>query len=281
MLRPTSARAALTALALATLPLQATKTISDISGEAMDMPAGTDATADAIQALDTDGSGKVEKAEVEAFARSQGLSADEVSAEFKTLDTNGDGELEANEIHRTLYDDQDPAPQQRALRPAPTQAAERAPAAATLPAAAVVPARSSGGAGAMLEAQSLEQEAQRHAGKALAEVFARTAAKALESRSQDAEKASKLEEAARSLRGQTAEIRRTATAQTVKAAKEAAAAVLREAAGQVKQLEDQAAQAERQAVQKRREAKEAMERALAAQATISASMQQLRQQELA
>ena len=46
----------------------------------------------ALRALDTDGSGKVEKNEVEAFARQQGLSAEQVGREFGDLDINGDGE---------------------------------------------------------------------------------------------------------------------------------------------------------------------------------------------
>jgi len=64
----------------------------------------TNAALETIKALDTDGSGKVEKAEVEAFARSQGLSAEEVQEEFKGLDKNGDGDLELEELANTLSD---------------------------------------------------------------------------------------------------------------------------------------------------------------------------------
>merc|ERR1719281_2046391 len=56
----------------------------------------------AIKALDTDGSGKAEKNEVEAFARLQGVSAEQISQEFEELDTNRDGALEADEIGNGL-----------------------------------------------------------------------------------------------------------------------------------------------------------------------------------
>jgi len=70
---------------------------------AADVPS-TNAALETIKALDTDGSGKVEKAEVEAFARSQGLSTEEVQAEFKGLDKNGDGDLEPEELANMLTD---------------------------------------------------------------------------------------------------------------------------------------------------------------------------------
>jgi len=257
-------RAALAALALL-LPearAQASTLYTDLS-----MPAtiggaasGTDATAEAIRALDTDRSGKVEKAEVEAFARSQGLSAEEARAEFRSLDTDGSGELEASEIRNTLYD--------KGSAPAPKVPLK----------AAAAPAVAAHGTSQL---QAVELEAELHAGKALAEVFARTAAKALQSRSEDAVKATKLEEAAKALRGQTAELRRTAAAQTAKAAREAAQAVFQQAEGQVKALEKEAAELERQAADHRAQAKEAMAKVLAAQAEMTSSVQQLRGQETA
>mmetsp|Transcript_51763 Transcript_51763/g.138550 ORF Transcript_51763/g.138550 Transcript_51763/m.138550 type:complete len:249 (-) Transcript_51763:66-812(-) len=247
---PSARSVALAVLALAAGPQSEAAATTIFENVVRSMPAGSDATAEAIQALDTDGSGKVEREEIAAFARSQGLSADDVREEFKSLDTNGDGELEASEISRTLADEKKPEP--KAAAPAPVLEQNRASKA--------------------LKLDAVELDAQHHAGKALAEVFARTAAKALESRNQDSLKATALEEAAKNLRGRTAEIRRTAAAQTAQAAKDAAAAVLREAAGQVKQLEEQATQAEKKAVQKRAEAKAAMERALAAQAAMAASV---------
>merc|ERR1719359_2034061 len=55
-----------------------------------------------IKALDADGSGVVEKAEVDAFAKSQGLSAAETAEEFKDLDKNHDGQLDSSEISSTV-----------------------------------------------------------------------------------------------------------------------------------------------------------------------------------
>lgn len=75
-----------------------------------DVPS-TSAALETIKALDTDGSGKVERAEVEAFARSQGLSAEEVQEEFKGLDKNGDGDLEPEELTSTLTGAEDAASQ--------------------------------------------------------------------------------------------------------------------------------------------------------------------------
>merc|ERR1719382_1102303 len=60
------------------------------------------ATDEALRALDTDGSGKVERSEIEAFAQAQGLTLADVQNEFKDLDTNGDGDLSVSEIGDTL-----------------------------------------------------------------------------------------------------------------------------------------------------------------------------------
>merc|ERR1740121_3327608 len=67
------------------------------------------ATEEALRALDTDGSGKVEKREIEAFAQAQGLALADVQNEFKDLDTDGDGELSTAEISNTLSQPEDVA----------------------------------------------------------------------------------------------------------------------------------------------------------------------------
>lgn len=280
------------------------------------------ATGEAILALDTDHSGKVERAEVEAFAKAQGLSAADVRAEFAELDTDGNGELEESEISQTLSErPASPAaatPSLQAAAPAAPAAVATAPSSvfappqqllspATLPvltaaaptteppkqvapsvtpavAPAVVPVMASAVAptelvktessSSVVEMQAVAAEAQENAGKALAEVFARTAAKALESRSLDVAKAEKLEEAARALRGQTSQLRETANQLTVSAATAAAEAVLKESAQQVQSMESQALAAEQQAAQKRMEAQEAMSKALKAQQDLKASLSQ-------
>jgi len=220
-----------------------------LSAYAAASPGG--ATAEAILALDTDHSGKVERSEVESFAKAQGLSTEDVRSEFAALDTNGNGELEEDEIRSTLE------------HPAPAAPAAAQPAAAPAAQAAAVPAEPV--PGLLMELKNVQAEAELHAGKALAEVFARTATKALEARSQDASKAEKLEKAAQALRGQTAQLRQTAAQQTFDAAAAAAESVLRESAEKVKQLESEAATAEKQAAQKRADAKEALSKAMQAQ----------------
>lgn len=81
-----------------------------VARTAADVPS-TNAALETIKALDTDGSGKVERAEIEAFARSQGLSAEEVQEEFKGLDKNGDGDLEPEELASTLTGGEDTSSQ--------------------------------------------------------------------------------------------------------------------------------------------------------------------------
>jgi len=221
-----------------------------------------DATAEAIQALDTDKSGRVEKAEVESFAHAQGLSVEEVQAEFGTLDVNHDGELDANEISRTLYDKDVNHGAVSALN-------------AAVPPLPVPPLPD------RTDKQAVEEVAKQHAGRTLAEVFSREAAKSLTRQDEDVQKATSLEEAARALRGKAAEIRRTAALQTAKAAADAATDVFQKTEGQVHQLQKETADAAEQALKQRALAKQAMEGAVAAQATMAASVHQLQRQETA
>jgi len=57
---------------------------------------------EALGAIDTDGNGKASLAEIEAFGRTSGLSAQEIRADFKDLDSNGDGELDTQEMSGLL-----------------------------------------------------------------------------------------------------------------------------------------------------------------------------------
>jgi len=230
-----------------------------------------DATAEAIQALDTDKSGRVEKAEVESFAHAQGLSVEEVQAEFGTLDANHDGELDATEISRTLYDKDVNRGAVGALNGAANVLPDHTGKAALNTAVPPVPDRT--------DKQAVKEVAKQRAGRTLAEVFSREAAKSLTQQDADVQKAASLEETARALRGQAAEIRRTATAQTAKAAADAATDVFQKAEGQVHQLEKETAEAAEQALKQRALAKQAMEGAVAAQAAMAASVHQLQGQE--
>lgn len=63
------------------------------------------AAEETIRALDTDGSGIIERGEISAFAKSQGLTDADVKDEFDSLDTNGDGMLEPEELAETLAEE--------------------------------------------------------------------------------------------------------------------------------------------------------------------------------
>lgn len=266
----------------------------------------------ALLVLDTDKSGRVEKAEVEAFAKSQGLSDEDVREEFKDIDLNGNGELDADEIRNTLsqtHSSEDVASASVAtdappLAIAPAPLVVRDPALTTAVVAASTPvvapraveltkAVEQPKVAEQSQPQAVEQpqpkvsvihlhidelnlEAEQHAGKALAEVFSRTAAKALEARKLDSQKAEQLEEQAKAIRGQSSEIKRKAAAETIKAATDAASEVLLKTHEQVKALEEEAAQAEKEAAERRIKAKEAMQKALTAQADMAASVQELK-----
>eukprot|EP00930_Biecheleria_cincta_P022577 TRINITY_DN1647_c0_g1_i2.p1 TRINITY_DN1647_c0_g1~~TRINITY_DN1647_c0_g1_i2.p1 ORF type:complete len:314 (-),score=87.21 TRINITY_DN1647_c0_g1_i2:59-1000(-) len=64
--------------------------------------ARTNPVEEALLALDTDHSGKVERAEIEAFAQSRGLTLRQIKDEFASIDTNGNGELDASEIQAAI-----------------------------------------------------------------------------------------------------------------------------------------------------------------------------------
>jgi len=64
--------------------------------------ARTNPVEEALLALDTDHSGKVEKAEIEAFAQSKGLTLGQIKDEFASIDKNRNGELEASEIQAAI-----------------------------------------------------------------------------------------------------------------------------------------------------------------------------------
>lgn len=85
-----------------------TSATRDISGSALSISAdaqGIDTkAADTVRALDTNGNGKVDTAEITTFAKSQGLSSQEVLADFQELDLNKDGELDSTEIGGLLGD---------------------------------------------------------------------------------------------------------------------------------------------------------------------------------
>jgi len=123
--------------------------------------------------------------------------------------------------------------------------------------------------------EALEVEVSRHTGKAMAESFMRSAAKALETRDADNAQAAQLETKAQQLRSKSAEMRKQAAMLTTHAAKTAAHEVLRTTADKVHSLEREAVQDEHEAGVRREQANAALTRALQAQATMSATVHDL------
>eukprot|EP00401_Gymnodinium_catenatum_P017464 CAMPEP_0117587780 /NCGR_PEP_ID=MMETSP0784-20121206/69490_1 /TAXON_ID=39447 /ORGANISM="" /LENGTH=280 /DNA_ID=CAMNT_0005389075 /DNA_START=41 /DNA_END=886 /DNA_ORIENTATION=- len=236
----------------------------------------------AIRTLDTDHSGKIEKAEVEAFALQQGLTAEQVNLEFKDLDTNGDGELDSSEIGTAVDNRPDspdaeqavatlgaPAPLARATvaparaapkAAAPTELAPPAPTAALAVAeTATAPAPQVDLAKGLLQEGTTIQRAKQEANRALAEAFARSASSAFTKEQEDERRAAELQESARHLRGRAAEIASSARQLVAKAAADAATAVFVSAASQVQQLEQQASKFDREAGDRRVKVRQAMD----------------------
>lgn len=247
------------------------------------------AAAAALRALDTDGSGKVEKNEVEAFARQQGLSAEQVGKEFGELDVNGDGELEAEEIlgiakaqpHQQALSENQAQPQALSQKK-PQQQVQFAEKAAPAPAA--IAASTSGLSSSSYPASKAEDllqtatfgEFQKEAGRALTEVFASSANAAFEQQKkvheQIAQNATALEDHARSLRGQATLLASTAAKEATNAASKAAEKVLAGATMKVRELEHKATNMESNAAAKREQAHQAMVQVATAQDVMSAAM---------
>lgn len=266
-----------------------------------DLPTAS-AALETIKALDTDGSGKVERAEVEAFARSQGLSADEVREEFKGLDKNGDGELEPEELTSTLADAQnsvsskeeqgahdtkrdvkvDGGKSDAALKESkgeldvkrdtdvkPHDLKEVDPylMSSSEPAALT---------NSSVEASDMERDARLQARRTLAQVFAHRAEEVLAQRSKDEEGAAALEKLAEALRANASELVQKAPGAAERAAVDAADAAAKRTLGQAKKLEESASKAEAEAGEKREQALVAMNSALKAQNEMTSFVRRLR-----
>jgi len=177
----------------------------------------------ALLALDTDHSGKVERREMEAFAVSQGLTLAQVTEEFKSIDTNGDGELEAKEISQMMVEEA------KSVTP-------------TAPKLQAAPQKES----LVTAEEDLDVSAEQAAGRAVAQVFEKKAAESLLAMRQDSAEAEKLEEVARSLRGQAEEVRNVIAEQSVAAARSAAGVLLAKSKEQVKAMAAEQAAAEQE-----------------------------------
>eukprot|EP00439_Symbiodinium_sp_Y106_P046141 s2274_g5.t2 len=257
-------------------------------------------TEEALQELDVDKSGKVEQTELESFARSKGMSPEQIHQEFLSLDLNGDGVLEADEIRRTLDASAaaDAAPsvadssavsaslgQAVALPALPAEASLVPPKAGSSlvpppPKASVqVPEQSPDIQAAAPTAdvqEDLAVRAQRGAERAVAEMFEKKAAEALAAMHEDTSNAEKLEKTARTLRGQARQLEMQVTSKVAEAAKVATDSVVSKALRQVKMMSQEVASAEEEARRSQNLADQAMEQAVTAQSKISAEVQRIK-----
>lgn len=254
----------------------------------------------ALLALDTDHSGKVERAEIEAFAQSKGLSLEQIKGEFASIDKNGNGELEASEIQAAIAgSDSSPSAQQtvqqtvqlpetqQTLQQQTVELPEMMMPARSVQSAAAVQVQNTPVAMApdtkaqepAINTQDLEVTAEMHAEHVVAQLFEQKAASALAAMREDSKRAKTLQKTARALRGQADEVRQGLAQETANAAKTATDAVLDKAEKQVKMMESEISLAEQKASQYRELSKEAMNSAIAAQSEISNEIQLIKSQQ--
>jgi hypothetical protein len=248
---------------------------------------------DTLSQLDTNNNGKVDKSEIEAFARSQGMSPDDVMGDFKELDINGDGELEYSEIATVLGESDTPPQPQMESNPAPRaqpaaaaaaaqagNVALRAPVAAATQAgshaaskAPVTQPRATQADSVTDDLQSLQQSASLEAGRVLATQFASLAQQLMAKSAADQKKASTYEQEARSLRGKAANLLKGVTAQTRRAAADSALQVGGAAKPKVERMNAEADELEKKAGQQRTLARKALEQVSKDQALMATFFQ--------
>lgn len=276
--------------------------------------ARTNPVEEALLALDTDNSGKVEKAEIEAFAQSKGLTLGQIKDEFASIDKNHNGELEASEIEAAIASSGDSSSSNALPQAAQTvELPKTAMPAHSLQSSAVqqtvelpetaMPAQLQSvatqvqnmPAGVLkdiktqetndmishvqepaIQTLDLEATAETHADHVVAQLFEQKAASALMAMREDAQKAKELQKTARLLRGQADQVRQVLTQEAATAARTATGTVLGKAAKQVKMMESEIGSAEQKATQYRKLSKEAMNSAVAAQSQISIEIQRIK-----
>jgi hypothetical protein len=238
---------------------------------------------DTLATLDTNHNGKVEKSEIEAFARSQGMSPEDVMGDFKEIDTNGDGELDASEIAAILgeTDSQQQQQQQPATNSQPLNVVAQTPIAtaaqtspaniavaespvtvASAPSPAVpilVSAASPQQADSSNDLQNLQQNAGLEAGRIVATKFTSIAQQLMKKSAADASKAAAFEKQAQALRGKAKNLLKSATEDTRRLAVGTAAKVGDAAKPQMEHMKVEAEQLEKKAGEQRTLAHKALE----------------------
>jgi hypothetical protein len=207
-----------------------------------------------VQALDTNGNGKVDKNEITAFAQSQGLGSQEVLADFKELDLNGDGELDASEIGGLLQaDDSQTQPE---TKPASVVTPSRTASVASSPPAPVTPRISRNPTANQmlnkpiknvqpdeaslpsLDIKLLDSRVQQQAGSVVARSLAQRAQLLLANSRADRKRAAEYEQQARALRANATALAEHISSETQSAASLATNAIAQKSVDDVKRLQD-------------------------------------------
>lgn len=291
----------------------AANAVSAAQAEPVDSPApDVSAAQSMIKALDTDGSGVVEKSEVDAFAKSQGLSAAETAEEFKDLDKNHDGQLDSSEISSTVAQYTStaaPVPVAAAAKPAPAiqappPVANVAPAIAkpapVIPAAPapMVTKKTKSPAPPVKTAKQTKSSSESsesspmlatdpeeivktlvqntaQADRTVAQLFALKASNDLAKRDKDLEEANTLEQKATALRGQAQKVAADAIESAEQAAQKVGRQIMEKALDEAQNLENQANKVEGRAASINAKAKVAMSQAIQAQSSASKAVEDL------
>jgi Ca2+-binding EF-hand superfamily protein len=203
---------------------------------------GSGATAeDTVQALDTNGNGKVDSQEITKFAQSQGMDTHEVLADFKELDVNGDGELDASEIGGLLATSDDSQAERESKALVGTRASQAATIQkvhSTVAQAQDVSAKPEATTLQSLDINALDAHVRQQAGSVVARNLAQRAQLLLANSRIDRQRAIEFESQARDLRANATELAQHIGAETQAAASLATRTIAQKSAEDVKQLQE-------------------------------------------
>merc|ERR1719253_160762 len=210
------------------------------------------------------GNGMVDKSEIAVFAKNQGLSSEEVLADFQELDINKDGELDSSEIGGLLGESWKvaSATEQAVEATAAASSAHQAAAAPTPKDASVQPSDGD------LDLVALQKAAQEEAGNVVASRLAQRAQVLLARSDADENKAQQFDAEVRSLRGNATALESEVNEQTRKIARQAVSVVTQKQQAELARLQLEEQKAMVAANEHRTQAKQAMERVRKAQASL-------------